>query len=171
MTEFRKGFILCETVAGALHTVSEAYGMDGCWLPWKLEKHVLTGGTTPFNITTSEYPRSLKDGVDKVNFVIEFDNDKPNLVKSIRFDELPSKGKYVVTQTSMKHLQDGGNCALWIEIPKGAEREGITAVQSLLKAEICCAGWKDHLPAEPETAIERAHLIIACDDIEWVKRQ
>lgn len=173
MPPARKDFSLCETVAGALHAVSEAYGMDGCWLPWQFEKHVLTEGATPFRITTKEYPRDLKEGVDKVCFEVAYDNDNPNLLKFIRFDELPSKGKYIVSQTSMKHVKDdaGVNCALWIEIPKDADREGIAGAKSLFKAKVCCAVWKDHLPPSPETAIERAHLCLVQDDVEWLKGQ
>lgn len=172
MAGTRKDFSLCETMAGALHMVGEAYGIDGCWLPWQFERHVLLGGANPFRITTSAYPRNFKDGVDKVSFEISFDNKTPNLVKYISFDELPSKGKYIVTQTSIKHLREGGaSCALWIEIPKGADREGISGIQSLLKAEICCAEWKDFLPPEPETPMERAQLVIAQGDTEWLKKQ
>ncbi|KAJ4390632.1 hypothetical protein N0V93_004229 [Gnomoniopsis smithogilvyi] len=173
MTATQKSSSLCETVLGALHTVSEAYGMDGCWLPWQFDKHVITSGATPFRITTNEYPRSLKDGVHKVCFEIEYDNDKPNLVKFIRFKELPSKRKFVVTQTSMNHLKDDteADCSLWIEIPKGAEREGIAGVSSRLKANICCDQWKHYIPQSPETEIERDQLIIAQDDRDWLKRQ
>ncbi|KAJ4422304.1 hypothetical protein N0V82_003059 [Gnomoniopsis sp. IMI 355080] len=174
MAGVRKSFSLCETVAGALHTIGEAYGIDGCWLPWQFEKHVLNNQATPFQISTDEYPRNLKDGVDKVCVEVHYYNDNPNLVKYIRFEELPSKEKYIVTQTSMKHVQDdaaGASCTLWIEIPKGAEREGIAGVPSRLKAKICCAEWKDHLSPTPETEIERAQLYVAQDNVEWLKRQ
>lgn len=172
MAGIRKDFSLCETVAGALYMVCEAYGMDGCWLAWRYERHILTGGAPPYRVTSSDYPRSIKDGIDKISFEIDFDKSNPNLVKYIRFDEQPGKRKYLITQTSMRHLHEGGtNCALWIEIPKGADREGISGMQSLLKAEICCAEWKDYLSPLPETALEHAQMVIAQDNTDWLKKQ
>lgn len=171
MAAIRKEFRLCETLAGVLHNVSEAYAMDGCWLPWKFERHVLTGGATPFRITTKEYSDGIKDGVDQVRFEIHYHNENPNLVRFIRFDELPGRQKYIVTQTSMKHIEDSSTCPIWIEIPKGADRDGIAGAHSLLKAKICCADWKDHLPPTPETRLEQAHLTMSQDDLGWLKKQ
>lgn len=171
MAAIRKEFRLCETLTGVLYTVSDAYGMDGSWLPWQFERHILIGGATPFRITTKEYPSGTKEGVDKVSFEVQYDNDNPNLVKYIRFEELPGRGKYIVTQTSMKHIEDDSTCPVWIEIPKGSDRDGIAGAQSLLKAKICCEDWKHYLPPSPETKLEQAHLTMAQDDVGWLKVQ
>lgn len=166
-------FSLSGTNMTVLRRVSEAYGIDGSWLAWRLEKHVLAKGVTPFRITTDDYQAksAIKNGVEKITFVIDFAQENPNVLKSVRFHEEPSDKYFIVTQTSILHVQDSNTCALWFELPQSALPGDMGAVQGIAKVVICCDAWKEFLPASPHTELEQAQLIFAKDDISWVKKQ
>lgn len=169
----RKDFDLSETLIGVLGALAENYGFDGSWLAWQYEKHVLVNGASPFRVTTSECAQTLKEGVDRVKFEIEFDHKNPNEIKWVRFDESRGDKTYMITQTSIIHMNEVSTCVLWLELPKGARGTDfdIAAAQSLLKVEVCCPEWQNSLPADPVTALERAKFYVAQGDITWMKSQ
>lgn len=175
MPRVERPFTLCETVSGVFSEICDKYGIDSTWLAWQFERCIWAGDDSckPFRISTNDLvqKRPMKEGIAKVTFEIEYDHDNPNEIKCIRFSELPSKKIFTVTQTSILHVQDETKCPLWIELPPGARKEDIGAVQALLKVDICCADWKDFLPKEPHTTLERAHLVVANGDEFWIKKQ
>lgn len=173
MSSTKPEFRLSEDVDGVLRELCKAYGMDGSLLSWQFDKHVSSDGETPFRLNTNDFTRQieLKDGVDKIVVEIEYATANPNHIKWIRFHEMPSKKRYIITQTSMKHIHEDSTCALWLELPQGAHKEDISAVKSLLNVELCCEDWKDHLCASVETTLERTFRVIAEEDVEWVKKQ
>lgn len=167
-------FTLCETVSGVFGEICDAYAIDSSWLSWQYERAVWTGKVaSPMHLTTNalHQKRPMKDGVDKVMFEIEFDTERPNYIKCIRFTEHPSKKVFLVTQTSIDHVREDTKCPFWIELPPAARKEDIGAVVALLRVDICCNNWKDSLPKEPHTALERAHLVVANEDKSWLKNQ
>lgn len=166
-------FSLSETVAGVFAEICDAYNIDNHWLSWRYEREILTDGASPFRINTNDLVQKnrLKEGVDKVTIEIEFNQDNPNVLKWIRFNELPSKKHYLVTQTSIDHIQQNTGCPIWLELPPAARKEDIGAVQALLKVKVCCNEWKDFLPISPYTELERAHRIVAAEDIDWIRKQ
>lgn len=173
MSSTKPEFRLSEDVDGVLRELCKAYGIDGSLLSWRFDKHILLDGETPFRMNTNDFTRQiqLKDGVDKIVVEIEYAPENPNHIKWIRFHEMPSKKHYIITQTSMKYIDEDSTCALWLELPRGACKEDIGAVQSLLKVKLCCEGWKDHLCASAETVLERAFFDIAVEDVGWIKNQ
>ncbi|CAN8102819.1 unnamed protein product [Discula destructiva] len=172
MPTIRKDFCLDETVAGSLRALCENYHLDGSWLAWQFEKHILVNGASPFRVETGAYGHPIKEGIQNVKFEVEFDSNNPNVLKWIRFDELPSKKSFVITQTSVKHMREGVTCPLWLEVPKSTEtREDIGAVQSLLRVKLCCDEWIVFIPDEPETALERAQLTVADENINRLKNE
>lgn len=173
MPRFDRPFSLCETISGVFAEICDKYDIDSTWLSWQFERAIWTGKTSPLRIGTNELvqKRSIKEGVEKVTFEIRFDHEHPNDVTAIRFTELPTKKVFLVTQTSIQHVQDETKCPLWVELPPAARKEDIGAIQALLKVEVCCTDWKDFLPKEPWTALERAHLVMASGDEFWLKKQ
>lgn len=166
-------FTLCDTISGVLAEICDGYGIDNHWLSWQFERAMWAGSASPLRLDTNSLvqKRPLKEGVSKVVFEIEFDCKDPNTIKWIRFHEVPSRKHYIVTQTSIDHVREDTQCALWIELSPAARKEDIQAVQALLKVGICCTEWKDSLPKEPYTALERAHLVLASGDELWLKKQ
>lgn len=166
-------FTLCETISGVFAEICDDYAIDNHWLSWQFEREIWAGKPSPLRVDTNDLvqKRPMKEGVSKVVFEIDFDGENPNTIKWIRFNELPSKKHYIVTQTSIDHVREDTKCALWIELPPSARKEDIQAVQALLKVEVCCTEWKDSLPKEPCTALERAHLVVATEDEFWLKKQ
>lgn len=166
-------FRLAEDIDLVFRELCKAYGVDGSLLSWQYEKHAILHGETPFKMSTSDFTKQveLKNGVEKVVFEVEFAEVNPNVIKFIKFNESPTKRFYIVTQTSMLHANEDNTCPLWLELPLGARKEDIGAVQNLLKVNICCKEWADFLPAAPETALERARLVVAEDDVQWIKKQ
>lgn len=169
----KRDFDLAEDVDGVLRELCKAYGLDASLLSWQFEKHVILNGATPFRMSTNDFANqvSLKDGVDKVEVEVEYSHANANDIKWIRFHEMPNHKFYIITQTSMKHIRQESTCPLWIELPQDSRKEDMATVQNFLKVEICCGEWKDFLPASPETALERAVLVFASEDVDWVKKQ
>lgn len=166
-------FEISEDVDGVLRELCEAYGLDHCLLSWRFERHVMIQGASPFRMSTSDFSNkaSLKDGVEKVEFEIEFSHSNGNEIKWIRFHEHRSNKWYIVTQTSIQHVNGENECSLWLELPRGFRKEDMAAVQNFSKVKLCCEEWKDFLPAHPETALERAFLVFASEDVDWIKKQ
>lgn len=169
-------FSLGDQNAGVFAEICEKNGITPCWLQWKFELAVINGDCSPITIDTGNDPRCgpLKDGIKKVTFVVDFDHDNPNTINYIRFKELheDSENKhYIVTKTSIDHVQDDVDCKLWLELPSGTRKEDIGAVINLWKVEICCRKWRYFLPANPVTQLEKAHRVVAVENIEWLKTQ
>lgn len=173
MSSLVREFCLSDDLDGVLRELCKAYEIDASLLSWQFERHALLNGATPFRLDTDDHTSQivLKDGVTKVSVEVEFSNTNPNDVKYIKFYELPVKKTYLITQTSMAHIRSDSTCPLWIELPKGATKEDIGAVQSLIKADICCHEWADFIPSSPQTALERAFLVFASTDLDWIKKQ
>lgn len=168
-----RGFSLCETVSGVFADICEGYDIDNAWLSWQFERAILKGEKSPLHVNTSSLVqnRPMKEGVDKVVFEVEFDQANPNTILCIRFNELPSRKHFLVTQTSIAHVREDTKCPLWIELPPGARKEDIGAIHSLLRVDICCNEWKDFLSQKPYTTLEQAHLVVASNDEGWLKNQ
>lgn len=173
MSRTDRPFTLCETVSGVFAEICDKYAIDNSWLSWRFERAIWTGEASPLRFNTNDLvqKRPIKEGINKIMFEIAFDHENPNNIRSIRFNELPSRKVYLVTQTSIEHVREETKCPLWIELPPAARKEDIGAVQALLRVDICCPDWKDCLPKEPYTTLERAHLVVAADDIFWIKKQ
>lgn len=173
MSSAKREFRLSEDLDGVLRELCKAYEIDASLLSWQFERHALLNGATPFRFSTDDYMNQvvLKDGVTKIDVEVEFSNSNPNDIKWIKFQEMPVKKTYLITQTSMMHIHSDSTCPLWIELPPRATKEDISAVQNLIKVEICCSEWTDFLPAAPETALERAFLVLASKDEDWIKKQ
>lgn len=173
MTLNKPDFRLSEDVDVVFRELCKAYGIDGSLLSWQYEKHAILNGEAPFKLSTNDFTKQveLKEGVEKVAIEVEFAESNPNSIKSIKFHESPSKKSYIVTQTSMLHVNEESNCPLWLELPQGARKEDISAVHNLLKVKICCNNWQDFLPASPKTALERAWLVVAEENVDWIKKQ
>lgn len=173
MSSTKREFRLSEDLDGVLRELCKAYEIDASLLSWQFERHALLNGATPFRFSTDDHMNQvvLKDGVTKIDIEVEFSNSNPNDIKWIKFHEMPVKKTYLITQTSMMHIHSDSICPLWIELPPRAIKEDISAVQNLIKAEICCNEWTDFLPAAPETALERAFLVLASKDESWIKKQ
>lgn len=169
----KNDFILSEDVDGVFREICKAYGLDASLLSWQFEKHIILNGATPFRFNTNDFVnhRPLKDAVDKVVVEVEYANANANDIKWIRFHEMPCNKYYIVTQTSMRHIRQDSNCPLWLELPQESRKEDMATVQNFLNVDICCEEWKDFLPDSPETALERALLVFASEDVDWMKKQ
>ncbi|ROW09615.1 hypothetical protein VMCG_02385 [Cytospora schulzeri] len=172
----RPYFSLGDQLAGVFAEICEKNGITSCWLQWKFELAVLNEETSPFIIDTNNDARCgpLKNGVKKVTFTVDFDHDNPNFINYIRFTEVyeGSENKHwIVTQTSINHVHEDGDCKLWLELPPGTRKEDIGAVINLWRVQICCDQWVSFLPANPVTQLEKAHRVVAGDNVEWLKTQ
>ncbi|KKY37553.1 hypothetical protein UCDDA912_g02442 [Diaporthe ampelina] len=168
-------FALCDQNAGVFAEICQKNDMTHCWLQWKFEMAVLSEATSPLTIDTkSDALCGLKSGVNKVVFTIDFDQSNPNAINYIKLSESYSnsdKKHFIVTQTSVDHVHEDNKCPLWLEVPPNALHEDISAVVSLWKVEICCDGWKDFLPANPATQLEKSHRFVSEGNAEWLKKQ
>lgn len=168
-------FALGDQNAGVFAEICKKNGMTHCWLQWKFEIAVLSEATSPFNIDTkSDALCDLKDGVSKVVFTIDFDQNNPNVINYVKFSETytnSDKKHFLVTQTSVDHVHEDTGCNLWLEVPLNALHEDISAVVRLWKVQICCDRWKDFLPANPATQLEKSHRVVSEGNAQWLKKQ
>lgn len=169
-------FSLGDQNAGVFAEICEKNGMNACWLQWKFELAVANGNASPFTISTNNdhHCGRLNDGVKRIDFIIDFHNDNPNFINHIRFTEFYEAGEskcYIVTQTSIGHVHEGTECKLWLELPPGTRKEDIGAVIHLWKVQICCDRWQDFLPPNPITQLEKAHRVVAQENVAWLKVQ
>lgn len=168
-------FALGDQNAGVFAEICQKNGITHCWLQWKFEIAVLSEATSPFTIDTkSDALCGLKVGVSKVVFTIDFDQNNPNVINYIKFSEFYTnscKKHFIVTQTSVDHVHEDTGCNLWLEVPPNALHEDISAVVNLWKVQICCDGWKDFLPANPATQLEKAHRVVSEGNAQWLKKQ
>lgn len=169
-------FSLGDQMAGVFAEICEKNGITSCWLQWKFELAVLNDDSSPFTIDTNSDARCgrLKDGVKKVTFTIDFDYNNPNFINYIRFTEVHEGREnkhYIVTQTSIDHVHEDAECELWLELPPGTRKEDIGAVINLWKVQICCGRWQEFLPVNPFTQLEKAHRVVAGENVEWLKTQ
>lgn len=172
----RLHFSLDDQLAGVFAEICEKNGITSCWLQWKFELAALNDDSSPFTIDTNSDARCgrLKDGVKKVTFTIDFDYDNPRFINYIRFTEVYEEREtkhWIVTQTSIDHIHEDSGCDLWLELPPGTRKEVIGAVINLWKVEICCSRWKEYLPVKPLTQLEKAHRVVAGENVEWLKTQ
>lgn len=169
-------FSLSDQTAGVFAEICQKNGITSCWLQWKFELAVLSDDSSPFIIDTNSDARCgcLKDGIKKVTFTIDFDYHNPNFINYIRFSEV-HQGRdnkhWIVTQTSIDHVHEDAECDLWLELPPGTRKEDIGAVINLWKVQICCSRWKEYLPVNPFTQLEKAHRVVAGENVEWLKTQ
>lgn len=168
-----RDFVLSEDVDGIFREVCKAYGLDASLLSWQFDKHVMLDGATPFRLSTNNFEQQVtfKDGVKQLEVEVEYNNTNANDIKWVRFHEMPSNKYYIITRTSMQHIDQDSTCSLWFELPQESRREDMSTVQNFSKVEICCEAWKDFLPESPETALERAFLVFASEDVDWIKKQ
>lgn len=168
-------FALGDQNAGVFAEICKKNEMTPCWLQWKFEIAVLSEATSPVNIDTkSDALCSLKSGVNKVVFIIDFDENNPNVINYVKFSESydnAEKKHFIVTQTSVDHVHEDNGCNLWLEVPLGALKEDISALVGLWKVQICCDGWKDFLPANPATQLEKSHRVVSEGNAGWLKKQ
>lgn len=168
-------FALGDQNAGVFAEICQKNDMTPCWLQWKFEIAVLSEATSPVTIDTkSDALCGLKSGVNRVVFIIDFDHNNPNVINYVKFSESydnAEKKHFVVTQTSVDHVHEDTGCNLWLEVPPGALKEDISAVVGLWKVQICCDGWKDFLPANPATQLEKSHRVVSEGNAEWLKKQ
>lgn len=168
-------FALGDQNAGVFAELCKKNDMTPCWLQWKFEIAVLSEATSPVNIDTkSDALCSLKSGVNKVVFIIDFDESNPNVINYVKFSESydnTEKKHFIVTQTSVDHVHEDNGCNLWLEVPLGALKEDISALVGLWKVQICCDGWKDFLPANPATQLEKSHRVVSEGNAGWLKKQ
>lgn len=168
-------FALGDQNAGVFAEICKKNDMTPCWLQWKFEIAVLSEATSPVNIDTkSDALCSLKSGVNKVVFIIDFDVNNPNVINYVKFSESydnAEKKHFIVTQTSVDHVHEDNGCNLWLEVPLGALKEDISALVGLWKVQICCDGWKDFLPANPATQLEKSHRVVSEGNAGWLKKQ
>ncbi|KAI7783933.1 hypothetical protein LA080_010958 [Diaporthe eres] len=168
-------FALGDQNAGVFAEICQKNGIIHCWLQWKFEIAVLSDTTSPFTIDTkSDALCGLKAGVSKVVFTIDFDQNNPNVINYVKFSEFYTdsyKKHFIVTQTSVDHVHEDTGCNLWLEVPPNALHEDISAVVNLWKVQICCDGWKDFLPANPPTQLEKSHRVVAEGNAQWLKKQ
>lgn len=170
-------FSLGDQNAGVFAEICQKNGMTHCWLQWKFEIAVLSEVTSPFTIDTkNDAMCSLNSGVSKIVFTIDFDQSNPNVINYVKFSETYTNSDkkqkhFIVTQTSVDHVHEDTGCNLWLEMPPNALHEDISAVVSLWKVQICCDGWKDFLPANPATQLEKCHRVISEGNAEWLKKQ
>ena len=169
-------FALSDQNAGVFAEICGKNGMTHCWLQWKFEMAVLSEVTSPFMVDTkSDALCGLKSGVTKVVFTIDFDQNNPNTINFAKFTEFyennPGKKHFVVTQTSVDHVHDDNACPLWLEIPPSVLSEDISAVVNLWKVQLCCDAWKDFLPANPATQLEKSHRLVSEGNAAWLKKQ
>lgn len=168
-------FALGDQNAGVFAEICKKNDMTPCWLQWKFEIAVLSEATSPVNIDTkSDALCSLKSGVNKVVFIIDFDENNPNVINYVKFSESYDNAErkhFIVTQTSVDHVHEDNGCNLWLEVPLGALKEDISALVGLWKVQICCDGWKDFLPANPATQLEKSHRVVSEGNAEWLKKQ
>ncbi|KAG6366770.1 hypothetical protein INS49_000950 [Diaporthe citri] len=168
-------FALGDQNAGIFAEICQKNGMTHCWLQWKFEIAVLSDATSPFTIDTkSDALCGLKDGVSKVIFTIDFDQNNPNVINYIKFSEFYNKSvkkHFIVTQTSVDHVQEDTACKLWLQLPPNALHEDISAVVNLWRVQICCDEWKDFLPANPATQLEKSHRVVSEGNAQWLKKQ
>lgn len=168
-------FALGDQNAGVFAEICGKNGMTHCWLQWKFEIAVLSGATSPFTIDTKNDDLcSLKSGVSKVIFIVDFDQNNPNVINYIKFSEFydnSEKKHFIVTQTSVDHVHEDTGCNLWLEAPSSALHEDIRALVNLWKVQICCDRWKDFLPANPATQLEKSHRVVSEGNAEWLKNQ
>lgn len=172
----KSSFSLGDQLAGVFAEICEKNGIASCWLQWKFELAVLNDDPSPFTIDTNNDARCgpLKDGIKKVTFTVAFDYDNPNFINYIRFTEVhegTENKHWIVTQTSIDHVHEDAECKLWLELPPGTRKEDIGAVINLWKVQICCDRWKEFLPANPFTQLEKAHRVVAGENVEWLKTQ
>ncbi|POS77161.1 hypothetical protein DHEL01_v204453 [Diaporthe helianthi] len=167
-------FALNDQNAGVFAEICRKNGMTHCWLQWKYEMAVLSEANSPFTVDTkSDSLCSLKTGVNRVVFTIDFDHDNPNVINYVKFSEVyESTRKYfVVTQTSVDHVHEDNACPLWLEIPQSALLEDISAVVNLWKVQLCCNEWQNFLPANPATQLEKSHRLVSEGNAAWLKKQ
>lgn len=168
-------FALGDQNAGVFAEVCQKNGMTHCWLQWKFEIAILSDVTSPFTIDTkSDALCGLKSGVSKVVFTVDFDQNNPNVINYVKFSETyanSDKKHFIVTQTSVDHVQEDTGCDLWLEVPSTALHEDISAVVNLWKVQICCDGWRDFLPANPATQLEKSHRLVSEGNAQWLKKQ
>lgn len=168
-------FTLSEQNAGVFAEICEKNNMTHCWLQWKFEIAILSKAPSPFTIDTkSDALCGLKGDVNKVVFTIDFDQENPNVINFVKFSEYydhSERKNFIVTQTSVDHVHEDTGCKLWLEVPHKAFREDISAVVNLWKVQICCDGWKDFLPANPATQLEKSHRVVSEGNAEWLKKQ
>lgn len=168
-------FSLCEQNSGVFAEICQKNDMTHCWLQWKFEIAILSGAASPFTIDTkSDALCGLKSGVNKVVFTIDFDQENPNVINYVKFSEYydnSERKNFIVTQTSVDHVHEDTGCDLWLEVPHKAFREDISAVVNLWKVQICCDGWKNFLPANPATQLEKSHRVVSEGNAEWLKKQ
>lgn len=168
-------FALGDQNAGVFAEICKKNDMTPCWLQWKFEIAVLSEATSPVNIDTkSDALCSLKSGVNKVVFIIDFDKNNPNVINYVKFSESYDNAErkhFIVTQTSVDHVHEDNGCNLWLEVPLGALKEDISALVGLWKVQICCDGWKDFLPANPATQLEKSHRVVSEGNAGWLKKQ
>ncbi|KUI68741.1 hypothetical protein VM1G_04072 [Cytospora mali] len=169
-------FSLGDQMAGVFAEICEKNAIASCWLQWKFELAILNEDSSPFTIDTNNDARCgrLKDGIKKVGFTIDFDHVNPNIINYIRFTEYHggSENKYyIVTQTSIDHVHEDAQCKLWLELPPGTRKEDIGAVINLWKVQVCCDEWKEFLPSNPVTQLEKAHRVVAVENVQWLKTQ
>lgn len=171
----RPQFTLGEQNSGVFAEICQKNDMTHCWLQWKFEIAVLSDATSPFTIDTkSDVLCGLKSGVNKVVFTIDFDQDNPNVINYVKFTEFydtSEKRHFIVTQTSVDHVHEDTGCNLWLEMPPKAFREDISAVVGLWKVQLCCDGWKDFIPANPATQLEKSHRVVSEGNAPWLKKQ
>lgn len=161
-------FALSDHNAGVFAEICSKNDMTHCWLQWKYEMAVLSEVTSPFTVDTkSDALCDLKSGVTKVTFTVDFDHENPNIINYIKFSESyddsheKTRKHFVVTQTSVDHVHEDNTCPLWLEIPHSALLEDISAVVNLWKVQICCDEWKNFLPANPATQLEKSHRLVS----------
>lgn len=167
-------FALSDQNAGVFAEICGKNGMTHCWLQWKYETAVLSEVTSPFTLDTkSDVLCGLKSGVNKVAFTIDFDHNNPNVINYVKFSEFYDNERkhYVVTQTSVDHVHEDNTCPLWLEVPHCALHEDISAVVNLWKVQLCCDAWKDFLPANPATQLEKSHRLVSEGNAGWLKKQ
>lgn len=169
-------FALSDQNAGVFAEICGKNGLTHCWLQWKYEMAVLSEVTSPFTVDTkSDTLCELKGGINKVVFTIDFDHNNPNVINYVKFSEFyednPEKKHFVVTQTSVDHVDEDNTCPLWLEIPHSVLSEDIGAVVNLWKVQLCCDVWKDFLPANPATQLEKSHRLVSEGNASWLKKQ
>ncbi|ROW08021.1 hypothetical protein VPNG_06060 [Cytospora leucostoma] len=169
-------FSLGDRIAGVFAEICEKNGITNFWLQWKFELAVLNDEYSPFTIEANNDSQCghLRDGVKKVAFTVDFDRDQPSVINYIRFTEFHDGAEnkhYIVTQTSIDHLHEDTDCMLWLELPSGTRKDDIGSVINLWRVKICCDRWQDFLPTDPVTQLEKAHRVLAGENLEWLKMQ
>ncbi|KAK7748959.1 hypothetical protein SLS53_000984 [Cytospora paraplurivora] len=169
-------FSLGDRIAGVFAEICEKNGITNFWLQWKFELAVLNNEYSPFTIEASNDSQCghLRDGVKKVAFTVDFDQDQPSVINYIRFTEFHDGAEnkhYIVTQTSIDHVHEDTDCKLWLELPSGTRKDDIGSVINLWRVKVCCDKWQDFLPTDPVTQLEKARRVLAGENLEWFKMQ